>query len=260
MHSFDTSEKAGLSKTGRRFRLKRRPETMYILQSVIIVAAFATLPTAFAYLAFPYGFEVAWLIAFICCRLFPSLLRKHRANVIGGLLAGAAVVASISLHLFSVGEQQAIEAASSWSLLVPLTNMRQFLIERSGISAVYLNTIICFGAPAFLPLLFWDYSRSENRETYPIKATVAYIKNYWIGFGALGLYMSMMKLNHMVYPFYRQTTPEQAIAIQHKYASLLNARFDSWAVVGLVTTATLCSIMLSGWVQLIESFLRRTPR
>ncbi|MCP1556770.1 UNVERIFIED_ORG: hypothetical protein M2438_005272 [Methylobacterium sp. SuP10 SLI 274] len=260
MHSLDTSEKAGLSKTGRRFRLKRRPETMYILQSVIIVAAFATLPTAFAYLAFPYGFEVAWLIVFICCRLFPGLLRKHWANVIGGLLAGAAVVASISLHLFSVGEQQAIEAASSWSLLVPLTNMRQFLIERSGISAVYLNTIICFGAPAFLPLFFWDYSRSENCETYPIKATVAYIRNYWIGFGALGLHMSMMKLNHMVYPFYRQTTPEQATAIQHKYAWLPNASFDSWAVVGLVTTATLCSIMLSGWVQLIESFLRRTPR
>jgi hypothetical protein len=72
--------------------------------------------------------------------------------------------------------------------------------------------------------------------------------------------MSMMKLNHMVYPFYRQMTPEQAIAIQHKYASLLNASFDSWAVVGLVTAATLGSIMLSGWVQLIESFLRRTPR
>ncbi|CAO4194020.1 hypothetical protein [Methylorubrum extorquens] len=260
MHSLDTSETDALSKTGRRFRLIQRLETIFILQSVIIVAAFATLPTAFAYLAFPYGFEVAWLIVFICCRLFPGLLRKHRANVIGGLLAGAAVVASISLHLFSVGERQAIEAASSWSLLVPLTNMRQFLIERSGISTVYLNTIICFGAPAFLPILFWDYSRSENRETYPIKATVAYIKNYWIGFGALGLYMSMMKLNHMVYPFYRQMTPEQAIAIQHKYASLLNASFDSWAVVGLVTAATLGSIMLSGWVQLIESFLRRTPR
>ncbi|WP_455986095.1 hypothetical protein [Methylorubrum extorquens] len=256
----DAYERAGLSSMGRRFRMAQRPETMSTLQSIIIVAAFATLPPALAYLAFPYGFEVVWLIVFICCRLFPSLLRKHRANVIGGLLAGTAVVASISLHLFSVGERQAIEAASSWSLLVPLTNMRQFLIERSGISTVYLNTIICFGAPAFLPLLFWDYSRSENRETYPIKATVAYIRNYWIGFGALGLYMSMMKLNHMVYPFYSQTTPEQAAATQHKYAWLLNARFDSWAVVGLVTAATLGSIMLSGWVQLIESFLRRTPR
>ncbi|MCY1640674.1 hypothetical protein [Methylorubrum sp. SL192] len=260
MHSLDTSEKAGLSKTGRRFRLIQRLKTIFILQSVIIVAAFATLPTAFAYLAFPYGFEVAWLTVFICCRLFASLLRKHRANVIGGLLAGAAVVASISVHLFSVGEQQAIEAASSWSLLAQLTNMQQFLIERSGSMSVYMNTIICFAAPVFLSLLFWDYSRSANRETYPIKATVAYKREYWIGFGALGLYMSMQKLNHMVYPFYRQTTPEQAIAIQRKYASLLNASFDSWAVVGLVAGATLCSIMLTGWVQLIESFLRRTPR
>ncbi|MDR7040681.1 hypothetical protein J2X36_005468 [Methylobacterium sp. BE186] len=200
------------------------------------------------------------MIVFICCRLFPSLLRKHRANVIGGLLAGAAVVASISLHLSSVGERQAIEAASSWSLLVQLTNMRQFLIERSGSVSVYLNTIICFGVPVFLPLMFWDYSRSENRETYPIKATTAHKIQYWIGFGALGLYMSMMKLNHMVYPFYRQTTPEQAIAIQHKYVPILNVSFDSWAVVGLVAVATLGSILLTGWVQLIESFLRRTPR
>lgn len=230
------------------------------MQSTIIVAAFATLPPALAYLAFPFGFEVAWMMVFICCRLFPSLPQKHRSKVIGGLFIGAAVVASISLTLLSVDERRAIEAASSWSLFAKMTNMRQFLAERAGNAAVKVNTALCFGATIFLPILFWDYSRSDNRETYPIKTTVEHKIRYWIGFGSLGLYLSMMKYNHMVYPFYRQTTSEQAIALQHKHIPILNVSFDSWAVVGLVAGATLCSILLTGWAQLIESFFRRTPR
>ena len=200
---------------------------MHILQSAIIVAAFATLPPAFTYLAFPYGFEAAWTIVFICCGFFPSLLRKHRPNVIGALLAGAAVVASISLYLSSLGERQTIEAASSWSLLAQLTNMRQFLIERSGSISVCLNAIMYLGAPVFMSLIFLDYSLSENRETYPLKTTTARKSKYWIGFGALGLYLIMLELDRMVYQFYRQMTLEQEASIQNKYIPIPNVSFDS---------------------------------
>ena len=225
----------------------------------IIVAAFATLPPALSYLTFPYGFEVSWVIVFVFCRLFPVLMQEHRPKVIGGLLIGAALIASISMNLFSVERREAIEAVSSWSFLARTTSMQRLLTERAGNDSVYTNTIACFVAVMVLPLFFWDYSRSDNRETYPVKM-VGNKSLYWIGFGTLGLYAAMLKYNHMVYPFYRQTTPEQAQAIQHKYVPILNVSFDSWVVVGLVVGATLSSILLTGWVQLIESFLRRTPR
>jgi len=213
---------------------------------MIATALVASLIVGADFLLYPFGLETAALAFYA---LYP--VSRHMPGVderswMTGSLVASAIVAGLCVMMAFEPRLTAVTAMARWSVFTAAFDMNDYLTSRAGLYVVYVNALLCFAAPALLPVLVRQYTAADLRR-FPFADTTTDVTRWCVVFISMQASLLFLKVLHMVAPVVSQIPMGQPRPA-YRFGPVFDAYADHALVILIVGGATYSAAILgSAW-------------